>query len=41
MKFYADVDPDYGAPIADKPEDIVIVVTGGKGTHSLRHDHSR
>jgi len=35
LKFYADVDPDYGYPIADKPEDIVIVVMGGTGTHSL------
>lgn len=35
LKFYADVDPDYGIPIADKPEDIVIVVMGCAGTHSL------
>jgi len=35
LKLYADVDPDYGVPIADKPEDIVIVVMGGTGTHSL------
>ncbi|MBI4082884.1 MAG: hypothetical protein HY423_09770 [Candidatus Lambdaproteobacteria bacterium] len=35
IKLYADVDPDYGIPIADKPEDIVIVVMGGTGTHSL------
>lgn len=35
LKLYADVDPDFGIPIADKPEDIVIVVMGGKGTHSL------
>jgi len=35
LKFYADVDPDYGIPIAGKPEDIAIVVMGGKGTHSL------
>ena len=35
QKFYADVDPDYGIPIAEKPEDIAIVVMGGKGTHSL------
>ncbi len=35
QKFYVDVDPDYGIPIADRPEDIIIVVMGGKGTHSL------
>lgn len=35
LKFYADVGPDYGVPIAEKPEDIVIVVMGGTGTHSL------
>jgi hypothetical protein len=35
QKFYADVGPDYGIPISDKPEDIIIVVMGGKGTHSL------
>jgi hypothetical protein len=35
LKFYADIDPDYRIPIADKPEDIVIVVMGGQGTHSL------
>ena len=34
-KFYADVDPKYGIPFAGRPEDIVIVVMGGKGTHSL------
>ncbi len=34
-KFYADVDPDCGIPIAARPEDIVIVVMGGVGTHSL------
>lgn len=27
--------PDYRVPIAEKPEDIVIVVMGGTGTHSL------
>ena len=27
--------PDFAVPIAEKPEDIVIVVMGGKGTHSL------
>jgi hypothetical protein len=31
----AGFDPDFGVPIADKPEDIVIVVMGGTGTHSL------
>jgi hypothetical protein len=35
LKLYADVDPGYGVPIADKAEDIVIVVMGGAGTHSL------
>ena len=35
LKFYADVDPDYGIPICEKPEDICIVVMGGTGTHSL------
>lgn len=35
LKFYADVDPAYGIPIAEKPQDITIVVMGGKGTHSL------
>ena len=35
LKFYADVDPDYGIPIANSPEDIIIVVMGGTGTHSL------
>jgi len=35
LKFYADVDPGYGVPIAAKPEDIVIAVMGGTGTHSL------
>jgi hypothetical protein len=33
LKFYAD--DDCGVPIAEKPEDIVIVVMGGVGTHSL------
>ena len=32
---YADFDPSFGVPIAEKPEDIVIVVMGGTGTHSL------
>jgi len=35
LKLYADFDADFGVPIADKPEDIVIVVMGGTGTHSL------
>ena len=35
LKMYADFDSDFGVPIADKPEDIVIVVMGGTGTHSL------
>ena len=35
LKQYADFDPAFGVPIADKPEDIVIVVMGGTGTHSL------
>lgn len=35
QKFYADVSPDVGIPIADKPQDIALVVLGGKGTHSL------
>jgi hypothetical protein len=35
MKFYADVDDETGVPIAERAEDIVIVVMGGVGTHSL------
>ncbi len=35
LKQYADNALDLGVPIAEKPEDIVIVVMGGKGTHSL------
>ena len=35
LKFYADIDPSYGVPIAERPEDIVIIVMGGTGTHSL------
>lgn len=35
LKLYAEMGPDCGIPIADKPEDIIIVVMGGKGTHSL------
>ncbi len=31
----ADGNPDFPVPIAEKPEDIVIVVMGGSGTHSL------
>lgn len=35
MKFYADVNPECGVPIANSPEDIVIIVMGSTGTHSL------
>jgi len=35
LKFYADVGDDCGVPISERPEDIVIVVMGGTGTHSL------
>ena len=35
MKLYAEVDPESRIPIAEKPGDIVIVVMGGTGTHSL------
>lgn len=35
LKQYADFDPAFGVPIANRPEDIVIVVMGGAGTHSL------
>lgn len=35
LKQYADFDPGFGVPIAGRPEDIVIVVMGGTGTHSL------
>jgi hypothetical protein len=35
MKFYADVGDESGVPIAETPEEIVIVVMGGAGTHSL------
>lgn len=35
LKFYVDVDDECGVPIAERPEDIVIVVMGGTGTHSL------
>lgn len=34
-KFYVDVAADTGVPIADRPEDIAVIVMGGKGTHSL------
>ena len=34
MKFYADVGGS-GVPIAESPEEIVVVVMGGVGTHSL------
>jgi hypothetical protein len=35
LKFYGDQGPDCRIPIADKPDDIAIVVMGGSGTHSL------
>jgi hypothetical protein len=35
MKFYADFGSDVGFPIAEKADDIVIVVMGGTGTHTL------
>ena len=35
LKLYGDFGPDYGVPIADRPEDIALVVMGGQGTHSL------
>jgi len=35
MKLYAEVGAECRIPIAEKPEDIVIVVMGGSGTHSL------
>jgi len=35
LKQNADFDPDFRVPIAEKPDDIVIVVMGGTGTHSL------
>lgn len=35
LKFYDQVGDDYGYPIADKAEDIEIIVMGGTGTHSL------
>jgi hypothetical protein len=35
MKLYADFGDECGVPIAESAEDIVIVVMGGTGTHSL------
>jgi hypothetical protein len=35
MKFYDGFGDDVGIPIAERAEDIVIVVMGGVGTHSL------
>jgi hypothetical protein len=35
MKLFADVGPDARVPIAGSPDDIVIIVMGGTGTHSL------
>ncbi len=35
LKFYVDVDDEAGVPISESPDDIVIVVMGGTGTHSL------
>jgi hypothetical protein len=35
LKFYADLGDEVGIPIAERPDDIVIVVMGGVGTHSL------
>ena len=34
-KLYTGVDRDYGIPIAGRPEDILLIVMGGTGTHSL------
>jgi len=34
-RFYIDVGPEAGVPIADRPEEIAVVVMGGTGTHSL------
>jgi hypothetical protein len=31
----AGADPDFAVPIAEKPDDIVIIVMGGTGTHTL------
>jgi len=35
LKFYADFGDEARVPIAERAEDIVIVVMGGTGTHSL------
>lgn len=35
LKFYDQIDDNYGYPIASKPEDIEVIVMGGTGTHSL------
>jgi hypothetical protein len=35
MKLFADVGLDARVPIAGSPDDIVIIVMGGTGTHSL------
>lgn len=35
LKACADAGPDSRVPIAEKPEDIIVVVMGGTGTHSL------
>lgn len=35
LKTYVEVDADRGVPICERAEDIVIVVMGGTGTHSL------
>ena len=35
LKLYGGFDVARAVPVADKPEDIVIVVMGGTGTHSL------
>ena len=35
LKLYAGLTPDTGMPIADRPDDVMVVVMGGTGTHSL------
>ena len=35
IETYVDVGDDCAVPISERPEDIVIVVMGGTGTHSL------
>jgi hypothetical protein len=35
LQQYTDFDPAIGVPIANTPDDIVMVVMGGTGTHSL------